>query len=100
MPLLACLLALFEYYTQQSLALRPNDRDTKKNLATAYKQYGYAVPSKKEYLVLAEKLLLGILNEENKLPNNDVLKKEGMLRTLDLLIQNYSLQGNLQEATL
>jgi len=86
--------------TKNSLDLRPNDRDTKKNLATAYQQYAYAVPAKKSNLLLAEKLLLEVLKEEESLPNNDELKKEGMLRTLDLLIRNYSIQGNNQKATL
>ncbi|MBK8348536.1 MAG: hypothetical protein IPL08_13320 [Saprospiraceae bacterium] len=31
--------------------------------------------------------------EEKKLPDTDLLKKEGLIRTLDLLIRNYSLQG-------
>jgi protein O-mannosyl-transferase len=87
------------FYTQKSLALRPKDRDTKKNLATAYQQQAYAVTSKKQNLLLAEKLLLEILKEEESLPDNDELKKGGMIRTLDLLIRNYSIQGNNQKVT-
>ena len=80
-------------YTEKSLALRPKDRDTKKNLATAYQQYAYADPTQNSKLLLAEKLLLDVLIEEKKLPDTDLLKKEGLIRTLDLLIRNYSLQG-------
>lgn len=80
-------------YTQKSLELRPDDRDTKKNLATAYQQYALANPTQNSKLLLAEKLLLDVLIEEKKLPDTNLLRKEGLLRTLDLLIRNYSLQG-------
>ncbi|MBK8623483.1 MAG: hypothetical protein IPN79_17415 [Saprospiraceae bacterium] len=56
-------------YTEKSLALRPKDKDTKKNLATAYQQYAYADPNQKSKLLLAEKLLLDVLIEEKKLPD-------------------------------
>ncbi|MBK9686898.1 MAG: hypothetical protein IPO65_03760 [Saprospiraceae bacterium] len=85
-------------FTQKSLALRPNDRDTKKNLAVAYQQYAYADASQRSNLLLAEKLLLDVLDEEKKLPDNDVLKNESLLRTLDLLIKNYTIQGNEPKA--
>ncbi len=85
--------------TQKSLDLRPNDRDTKKNLATAYQQFSLADAAQKPILLLAEKLLLDILNEEKRLPNNNVLKMDGMLRTLDLLIRNYTIQGKLDKVT-
>lgn len=81
-------------YTQQSLALRPTDRDTKKNLATAYQLSALNDKSQKKDLLSAEQLLLEVLNEEKKLPDNNVLKQESLLRTLDLLQKNYALQGN------
>ncbi len=79
--------------TQKSLELRPDDRDTKKNLATAYQQFALADTKQKAGLLIAEKLLLDVLNEEKELAENDVQKRKGLLRTLDLLIKNYTLQG-------
>jgi len=79
--------------TQKSLELRPDDRDTKKNLAAAYQQYALADTKQKAGLLIAEKLLLDVLNEEKKLADNDAKKRDGLLRTLDLLIKNYTLQG-------
>ncbi len=79
--------------TQKSLELRPDDRDTKKNMATAYQQFALADTKQKAGLLIAEKLLLDVLNEEKKLADNDVKKRDGLLRTLDLLIKNYTLQG-------
>lgn len=84
-------------YTQQSLSLRPNDRDTKKNLAAAYQQFAFADASQKPLLNTAEILLLKVLADEQKLSDNDVLKKEGLQRTYDLLIKNYTLQGKLDK---
>lgn len=83
--------------TQKSLALRPSDRDTKKNLATAYQQYALADTKQKDGLLIAEKLLVDVLNEEKKLADNDVKKRDGLLRTLDLLIRNYTLQGKTEK---
>lgn len=80
-------------FTQKSLALRPDNIDTKKNLATAYQQYALADTKQKAGLLIAEKLLVDVLNEEKKLADNDVKKRDGLLRTLDLLIRNYTLQG-------
>jgi tetratricopeptide (TPR) repeat protein len=80
-------------YTKKSLELRPSDRDTKKNIAAAYQQYALADTKQKAGLLIAEKLLLDVLNEEKKLADNDVKKRDGLLRTLDLLIKNYTLQG-------
>lgn len=80
-------------YTQKSLELRPNDRYTQKNLAIAWQQYAYADASQRDGLLLAEKILLKILEEEKKLPENDVTKRDALLRTLDLLVRNYTIQG-------
>ena len=80
-------------FTQKSLALRPDNIDTKKNLATAYQQFALADTKQKAGLLIAEKLLVDVLNEEKKLADNDVKKRDGLLRTLDLLIRNYTLQG-------
>ena len=83
---------------EKSLELRLKDRDTKKNLAAVYQQYALADTAQKNRLLLAEKLLLDILYEEKRLDDNDVLKKDGLLRTMDLLIRNYNIQGKLVEA--
>lgn len=80
-------------YTKKSLALRPNDRDTRKNLATAWQRYAFADATQKSGLLLAEKLLLEVLTEEKKLPDNNVLKRDALLKTLDLLVRNYTIQG-------
>lgn len=85
--------------TQKSLELRPDDRDTKKNLATVWQQYALADATKKSSLQLAEKILLEVLEEERKLSENDVLKRDGLLLTLGLLIRNYSIQGKLDQVT-
>jgi tetratricopeptide (TPR) repeat protein len=84
-------------YTKKSVELRPNDRDTKQNLAVAYQQYAYHDLSKKDLLLKAEKLLLEVYHEEKKLADNDVTKKEAILRTLDLLYRNYTIQGNISK---
>lgn len=84
-------------YTLKSLELRPKNRDTKQNLAVAYQQYAYANVSKRNLLPIAEKILLDVLGEEKKLPDTDILKKDGLLRTLDLLIRNYRIQGKLDK---
>lgn len=85
-------------YTHKSLELRPKDRDTKQNLAVAYQQYALADASKRALLPLTEKLLLEVYSEVKKLQDNDVLKKDAMLRVLDLLYKNYKLQGNSAKA--
>ncbi len=82
----------------QSLALRPTDRDTKQNLAVAYQQYAFANASKRNLLPLAEKLLLEVYQEEKKLQDNDIIKKDAMIRTLDLIYRNYTIQGNTNKA--
>ncbi len=84
-------------YTKKSLDLRPYDRDTKQNLAIAYQQYAYADTSKGDFLFKAEKLLLEVYNEEKKLPANELNKQESILRTLDLLYKNYSIQENIEK---
>lgn len=86
-------------YTQKSLELRPGDRDTEKNLATALQQYAVADASQKSGLLLAEKLLLDVLAEEKNLPDSYVPKRDGLLRTLDLLVKNYTIQGKPEKAT-
>lgn len=84
-------------YTSKSAELRPNDRDTKQNLAIAYQQYALADSSKRELLKTAEKILLEVYSEEKKLADNDLLKREAILRTLDLLLRNYMIQGDLEK---
>jgi tetratricopeptide (TPR) repeat protein len=84
--------------TQKSLELRPSDRDTKKNLATAYQQFAYADATKKDMLQIAEKILLEVYKQEKNLNDNDLLKKDGLVRTLDLLVKNYTIQGKLDKA--
>ena len=86
-------------YTQKSLELRPGDRDTEKNLATALQQYALADASQKSGLLLAEKLLLDVLAEEKNLPDNYVPRRDGLLRTLDLLVRNYTIQGKPDKVT-
>ena len=81
-------------YTKKSLELRPNDRETKQNLAVAYQQYAYANASKRDLLLLAEKWLLEVYNEEKKMSDNDISKQTNIVRTLDLLQKNYALQNN------
>jgi len=81
-------------YTKKSVELRPDDRDTKQNFAVSLQQYAYADATKKDLLIEAEKLLLEVYYEEKKLADNDLTKKEAILRTLDLLYRNYSIQGN------
>lgn len=85
--------------TQKSLELRPGDRDTEKNLATALQQYAVADAGQKSGLLLAEKLLLDVLAEEKNLPDNYVPRRDALLRTLDLLVRNYTLQGKPEKAT-
>lgn len=84
-------------YTQKSLELRPNDRDTKQNLAVAYQQYAYANTAKRNLLPLAEKLLLEVYKEEKMLPDNDISKATSIFKTLDLLYKNATIQGNTKE---
>jgi tetratricopeptide (TPR) repeat protein len=81
--------------TEKSLSLRPNDRDTKENLAVAYQQYALANASRKDLLPKAEKILLEVFNEEKKLNDNDINKQPSKSRTLDLLYKNAVLQGNM-----
>jgi tetratricopeptide (TPR) repeat protein len=78
----------------KSISLRPNDRDTKQNLAVAYQQYALADASKKELLPKAEEILLDVYNEEKKLDDNNINKLSSMERTLDLLYKNATIQGN------
>lgn len=85
--------------TQKSLELRPGDRDTEKNLATALQQYAFVDVSQKSGLLLAEKLLLDVLAEEKNLPDNYVPRQDALLRTLDLLVRNYTIQGKPDKAT-
>lgn len=82
----------------KSVSLRSNDRDTKQNLAVAYQQYAFANATKRNLLPLAEKILLDVYKEEKKLDDNDVTKKDAMIRTLDLIYKNYTIQGKLDKA--
>jgi protein O-mannosyl-transferase len=82
----------------QSVTLRPDDRDTKQNLAVAYQQYAFANATKRNLLPMAEKILLTVYNDEKKLEDNDVTKKDAMLRTLDLIYKNYTIQGKTDKA--
>lgn len=86
--------------TSRSLSLRPEERDTKQNLAVAYQQYAYSDASKRHLLPMAEKLLLEVYQDEKKMQDNDIIKRDAMIRTLDLLIRNYTIQNNSQKANI
>lgn len=84
-------------YTKRSSTLRPNDIDTKQNLAVAYQLYAYNVVAKRSLLPLAEKLLLEVWSAKKKLPNTGIEKVNALLQTLDLLFKNATINGNLQK---
>lgn len=79
-------------FTQKSLSLSPNNRDIKQNLAIAYQQYAAANVKQRNLLLVAEKILLEIYEEDKKATSSVASQKEKKLYTLDLICKNYLLQ--------
>ena len=79
-------------YAEKSFDMLKND-SSKKNLATAYQIVG-ASTNNKELFVKAEKMLLEIYEAEQNSAKNTSDKNTSILRTLDLIQRNYTLQGN------
>lgn len=80
--------------TKISLSFRPDDLDTKQNLAVAYQIYAFNVPSQRYLLPIAEKLLLEVLTEKKKFPDSGLEKTNSLIITLDLLLKNASINNN------
>ena len=80
--------------TETALGLNAEDYKIKENLAVAYQQFYLENRSQKALLAKVELLLLSALAQVKNLADNDLTKKESLLRTLDLLQKNYALQGN------